>query len=131
MEFGTDMRKKRTNYLMAEKVLPALDAARNRERHFALVRNESVYGPLSSRHCQAILVDLEPLKASDIALSCVGNGSTGRRAILTTVTDQENGRLVQVRKDRAFVARINRVCRITRVCTCKARQVAEFWTDSQ
>ena len=73
MEFGRDMRKKRTDDLVAEKVLPALDAARNRERHFALVRNESVYGPLPSRHCQAILVDLEPLQTGNGALSRIWN----------------------------------------------------------
>ena len=73
MEVGRGMRKKRTDDLMAEEVLPALDAARNRERHFALVRNQSVYGPLSSRHRQTILVDLEPLQIGNGALSRIWN----------------------------------------------------------
>ena len=71
MEAGRSTQKKQTDDLMAEKVLPALDAARNRERHFALVCNESVYGPLPSRHRQAILVDLEPLQTGNGALSRV------------------------------------------------------------
>ena len=107
--------------LMAQKVLAVWNARRDGERNLALICYETVDGPGLIGDGQPILVDLEPPKASDIALSCVGNGSTGRRTISATVTDQENGRLVQVRKDRAFVARINRVCRITRVCTCKAR----------
>ena len=69
MGVGRDTRKERTDDLVAEKVLPVLDAARNRERHFSLVRNESVYGPLPSRHRQAILVDLEPLQTGNGALS--------------------------------------------------------------
>ena len=73
MEVGRGVRNERTDDLVAEKVLPALDAARNRERHFALVRNESVYGPLPSRHRQAILVDLEPLQTGYSALSRIWN----------------------------------------------------------
>ena len=86
MEVGRGMRKKRTDDLMTEEVLPALDAARNRERHFALVRNESVYGPLSSRHRQAILVNLEPLQTGNGTLSRVWNLRTAKCPVLTLET---------------------------------------------
>ena len=76
----------RTDDLVAEKVLPALDAARNRKRHLALVCNEPIYGPLTSRHSQAILVDLEPLQTGNGTLSRVWNLRTAKCPVLTLET---------------------------------------------
>ena len=61
---------------MAEEVLASGDAARYGERDFALVRDQRVDRPLSGRGVEAVLVDLEPLKASHARLSCAGDLGT-------------------------------------------------------
>ena len=63
---------KRTDDLVPEKVLPRGDAARDRERDLALVRDELVDGPRPGGRVQAVFVDLEPLQAGHIALGCIG-----------------------------------------------------------
>jgi hypothetical protein len=62
-----------TDKLVPKKVLAGLDTTGDSEGNFACVVNQLVDGPDASGGVVAVLVDLEPFKASDILLSCVRN----------------------------------------------------------
>ncbi len=71
--YARDISETRTDDLVPEEVLPALDARRDRERDLARVRDHAVHGPLRRRHRQPVLVDLEPLQARHVRLRRVGH----------------------------------------------------------
>ena len=58
---------------MPEQVLARRDAARDCERDLALVLDELVDGPSVGSGVKSILLDLEPLQASDGALRRIWN----------------------------------------------------------
>lgn len=59
------------NDLMTEEVLTRLDARRDREGNLTRVGDQGIDCPCLRRCVKTVLVDLEPIKARDIALSCV------------------------------------------------------------
>lgn len=78
---------------MAQKVLALFNTTRDRKCHLAFVGNECVDGPRIGGGVETVFGDLEPLKASNGGLECVGHFG-------------------EVRDDRALVRWVDRVLRI-------------------
>ena len=78
VELGTVRRPSsvKGNHLGTQEVLAIFNAAGDRERYFAFVRDEGIDGPGVCRRVESIFVYLEPLQASHISLSCTGNLSS-------------------------------------------------------
>lgn len=79
-----------SNQLNTQEVLPRRNATRKLKVHLPLILDQLIHSPLSTPRVQSVLVDLEPLESSHIAL---------RRIV----------DLGQIRHDRALMRGVNGV----------------------
>jgi len=87
--------------------LTSRNAAGDCEANEALVSNKFIDCPLAA--VKAVLVDLEPLEASNIGLSCVGHLRTGDTTEWSEAKNVSYRRDLQVSHDRALVRGVDGV----------------------